>query len=191
MKVRALTAAVLATALVAGLGSATFAHGVAHRATHRTTHKTAHKRAKKPAASPFLKVLKAKKTVVLTVIAGDGTTNGGLDFDNTANGKMVVTVPVNWTVDVVFKNVGGLPHSVLFDTWKTSLSNTDPTAAFKGAQSPSPIAGTPPGGHANFRFKAVTVGKYRMICAFPGHAISGMWDTFVVSKTAKTATIKG
>jgi uncharacterized cupredoxin-like copper-binding protein len=146
---------------------------------------------KRAAASPFLRVNAAKKTVTFTVIAGDGTANGGLDFDNTYDGKMTLTVPVNWTVDVVFKNEGGLPHSVVFETWKTSLSSANPAPAFKGAETPSPIAGTAPGSGANFHFKANKVGKYRFVCAFPGHAVSGMWDNFVVSKTAKTPALKG
>ena len=184
LKPRTLASAALAAALAAGLGGAASAHGAIHRAAH-------HKMVRKRTSSPFLKVLAAKKTVVFTILAGDGTNNGGLDFDNTSGGTLVLTVPVNWTVDVVFKNVGGLPHSVLFDTWSTPLSDFSPKPAFPGAQSPQPIEGTPPGGHANFHFKATKVGKYRMVCAFPGHAVSGMWDTFIVSETAKAPSLKG
>ena len=151
---------------------------------------SAHSVPLKASASSFLKVNAAKKTVTFTVLAGDGSDNGGLDFDNTSDGQMTLTVPVNWTVDVVFKNEGGLPHSVLFEAWSESLSSTNPTPAFKGAESPEPVDGTAPGSGADFHFKANKAGKYRMICAFPGHAESGMWDVFVVSKTAKTATLK-
>jgi hypothetical protein len=28
-----------------------------------------------------------------------------------------------------------------------------------------------------------------IICGYPGHAIAGMWDTFVVSSTAKAASV--
>lgn len=176
---RTVAATTLASVLTAAMASAALAQG-----RHTKTSST-------PASSHFLKVERAKRAVVFTVLAGDGTANGGLDFDNTYDGQLTLTVPVNWTVDVVFKNVGGLPHSVLFDAWTTSLSDANPTPAFKGASSPSPIVGTPPGGHANFRFKADKVGRFRMVCAFPGHAVSGMWDAFVVSKTATTASLKG
>jgi uncharacterized cupredoxin-like copper-binding protein len=177
IKVRKLASAALATALMAGLAGAASAHGVTHMA------------AKKDPASKYLKVNAAKKTVTFTVDAGDGTANGGLDFDNTYDGQMTLTVPLNWTVDVVFMNQGGLPHSVVFESTKTPLSSANPTPAFKGAETPSPIAGTAPGSGAKFHFEANKVGKYRFVCAFPGHAVSGMWDNFVVSKTAKTATI--
>ncbi len=177
MKLSALALAGLAAvAVTASSGALVSAHGVAH---------------KKVAGGSFLKIEAAKKTIVFTALAGDGTANGGLDFDNAANGQLTLTVPLHWTVDVVFKNVGGLPHSVLFETWNTSLSNANPTPAFKGASSPDPVSGTPPGSGANFHFVAAKVGKYRMVCAFPGHASLGMWDTMIVSKTAKTASLKG
>ena len=38
------------------------------------------------------------------------------------------------------------------------------------------------------RFTANKAGTYRLACGVPGHALSGMWDTFIVSASAKTAT---
>jgi uncharacterized cupredoxin-like copper-binding protein len=189
MQLRTLAAFGLAGAMAAGLGGTALAKTRPHKAVHRASHKVVHKAVKKATPSPFLKVEPGKKTVVFTVLAGDGTTNGGLDFDNTANGQLTLTVPVKWTVDVVFKNVGGLPHSVLFERASESLDAANPAPAFKGASSPDPVSGTPPGSGANFHFVAGTVGKYRMICAFPGHAALGMWDNFIVAKGAKTATL--
>ncbi|MCL6595479.1 MAG: hypothetical protein K6V73_04620 [Firmicutes bacterium] len=140
-------------------------------------------------ASKWLKVNAKAKTAVLTLLGGYGTNNGGMNFDGYSKGQMVVTVPFGWKVDVVFKNVGSLPHSVLVDTWNTPLSAFNPKPVFPGAESPNPVQGTPTGGSANFHFVADKVGKFRIICAFPGHATIGMWDTLIVSKAAKSPSI--
>jgi hypothetical protein len=50
--------------------------------------------------------------------------------------------------------------------------------------SPTPVAGITKGKVAVAQFTAAKPGKYLMICGFPGHAISGMYGTFVVSPLA-------
>jgi hypothetical protein len=77
-----------------------------------------------------------------------------------------------------------------------------PTFGSRGGETPPkggnpPTGGNPGAGGAGqvsnaahqFTFTANKAGTYMIICAYPGHAIAGMWDTFVVSSTAKTASI--
>jgi sulfocyanin len=142
-------------------------------------------------ANKWLAVNAARKTVTLTLLAGVNSQGSEMNFNGDGKGKMVVTVPVGWTVDVSFKNVGTIPHSAVIEAWSTSLNSLTPKPAWPGAETPNPVQGTPPGGHAAFHFVANRPGTYRIVCAVPGHAVMGMWDTLVVSKTAKVPAIKG
>jgi hypothetical protein len=164
-------------ALALGTASSALAHG--------------QRRAPRPApAASFLKVAGDRKTVVFTILAGLGPALEGFNFDGYGKGRMVVTVPLNWTVDVIFKNVGMDPHSVVFEPWSENGSSANPVPAFRGAESPLPVYGTPPGQGARFRFLANRVGRYRFVCAFAGHFNLGMWDTFVVSGTVRSASVR-
>ena len=188
MNVHKTLAGLVAAALVAGTGAGVWAHPAVHHAAHhkvKVTHKVV-----KPATSKWLKVNAKKKTVIFIVQAGLGATNSGMNFDGFANGKMTVTVPLGWTVDVQFKNVGGLPHSMVVEPVKENMNSQNPTPAFKGAQTQSPVAGTAPGSSSNFHFVANKAGKYRIICAYPGHAALGMWDNFAVQKGLKAPSVK-
>lgn len=161
------------------LAAAVSAPALAHPARHVVKH---------PAPS-FVTANAKKKTVNLLLEAGVGTANNGLNFDGYANGQMVVTVPAGWTVDVTFKNVGGLPHSVVFVPGKANINSLSPKPAFPGAESPDPIQGTAPGASAVFHFVA-KAGTYKFLCAFPGHSSLGQWDTFIVRPGLKAPTVK-
>ena len=91
-------------------------------------------------------------------------------------------------MNVTFTNDATLPHSVQFTTYTKTLPTGGVTDAFKGSHSPNPANGVTKGVTQKFSFLASKTGKYMMICAVPGHAPAGMWDTFVVSATAKTAS---
>jgi hypothetical protein len=52
------------------------------------------------AAAKWLVVHAARKTVKLTLISAYNNVNNGYNFDGYANGTMVVTIPVGWTVHV-------------------------------------------------------------------------------------------
>jgi len=177
VNLRHLASGIVAASVVLAAGAGAFAHPKP-------------KPHARPAAPSVVKTIAAKKTVVFTVNAGQGAGNSGMNFDGYANGQMTVTVPTGWTVDVVFKNVGGLPHSVVFEPFKENMNSQNPLPAFKGAQSPSPVAGTAPGSGANFHFVANKAGKYRIICAYPGHAALGMWDVLMVKPGIKSASVK-
>jgi sulfocyanin len=128
------------------------------------------------------------KTVSLTVIAAYNNNLSGFNFNGYGKGQLTITVPKGDTVKVTFSNAAPLPHSVQFTTYSKTLPTGGVTDAFKGSHSPNQTNGTTKGVTQKFSFVASKAGKYMMICAVPGHAAAGMWDTFVVSATAKTAT---
>jgi uncharacterized cupredoxin-like copper-binding protein len=136
----------------------------------------------------LITVVKATKTVDITVNAGMSGINGGENFDGYYKGQWVVTVPLGWHVTVKFWNVGSITHSAMIESTKTSLDSTSPKPAFKGAETPKPSAGTAPKAKATFTFVASTAGTYRLACGVPGHAALGMWDTFIVKKGITTPT---
>jgi sulfocyanin len=131
-------------------------------------------------------------TVHLTVIAGWNMTNAGFNFDGGAHGQLVVTVPLGDKIEVTYKNNVPTPHNVIFIPYTMPLPGQSVPPAFPGAVSPRPQfrPGAAPGSAkpATFSFVASKAGKYMMICGVPGHALAGMWDTFVISPTAKTAS---
>ena len=142
------------------------------------------------AASPaqkFLHNVVKSKTVVWVLTANATIANGGENYDGYFRGKMIVSVPLGWTVKVVFKNVGSIPHSVVVEPWNENYNSPFPKPAFPRAESANAVDGTVPGSSQTFSFKATKVGKFRVICAVPGHAALGMWDTLVVSKGLKQA----
>ncbi len=122
-----------------------------------------------------------------TIVAGQGSANGGNNFNGTVDGHLVVTVPLGAQVVLTLTNRGQLPHSIQVISSGGSLPGTAvpaPALAFSSAQTPNPQAGTPPGQTAVARFTATKAGKYRMICGFPGHAVTGQWATFVVASSS-------
>ncbi len=117
----------------------------------------------------------------------------GFNFDGYAKGKLEVTVPAGWTVHVVFLNAGSVQHSVMVVPWSTKPTAKHPTPAFPGATTSLPYKGLPKGSVGGFTFVARKPGKYRLLCAVPGHDAIGMWDTLVVKRGAKGAgaTVSG
>lgn len=129
-------------------------------------------------------------SATLTLVAGLTSVGGGFNFDGYAKGALVITVPAGWTVHVVFRNATALAHSAMVVPWATKPTAAHPKPVFRGAASPNPYVGTPKDGKARFTFKAVKPGKYRLICAVPGHDAAGMWDTLIVKRGAKKASAK-
>jgi|GEM_PF-550865 len=141
------------------------------------------------------------KTVHLTFIAGYNSANAGFNFNGGAHGQMVVTVPLGDTVQATFKNDARTPHDLVIIPFSKQLPASSVAPAFPGARSPQPqfrpgsggpSAGGPrPSANASltFSFVASKAGTYLIICGVPGHALAGMWDRFVVSPTAKAASM--
>lgn len=126
-------------------------------------------------------------TVNLTLVAGYNQDTAGFNFNGYAKGKMTVTVPTGAKVIIKFSNKASLPHSVAVTAYakRTAMSFPD---AFKGANSPNPSQGIT-SGHApqTVTFTANKAGTYAIVCAVPGHAAAGMWDTLKVANQAKAA----
>jgi uncharacterized cupredoxin-like copper-binding protein len=135
------------------------------------------------------------KVVHLTLIAGYNNANSGFNFDGAAHGQMTITVPLGDKVVATFKNnAQGAQHDAVIIPYTKSLPAISASPAFPGAASPTPkfTPGGPPsasGQAQTFSFVANKAGTYMIICGFPGHAIAGMWDTFVEPPTAKVASI--
>ena len=130
------------------------------------------------------------KTVTLTLIAAYNNAVSGFNFNGGANGKMTVTVPLGYIVHVTFSNNAPLPHSAEIVGFTKTPATAKFSPVFKGASSPNPTStGTIKGKTDRFSFAANKAGSYLLVCAIPGHAAAGMWDNFVVSKSAKTGSV--
>lgn len=185
------------------LGSA----GLVGTATHAATGQTA------PAAKTPIWITMQGKVAHLTLIAAWNNANAGFNFDGGANGQMTVTVPLGDRIIGTFRNAASTPHDVRVIHYQKPLPSHTVALAFPGASAggptggfgrrgtPGPGGGGPPPGTPGpggaprsnkpqtFSFVASKAGTYMIMCGFPGHALAGMWDTFVVSPTAKAASI--
>ncbi len=124
-----------------------------------------------------------------SIVAAQTPANAENNYNGTSNGKLVLTVPLGAMVQITFKNQGTLPHSLQVIAPATPLPATALSApAFPGAQIPNPQAGIMKGQTVNVQFTASKAGKYLMICGFPGHALLGMYATFVVAPSPSAPT---
>lgn len=124
-----------------------------------------------------------------SIIAARTPANGENNYNGATNGKLVLTVPLGATVQITFKNQGTLPHSLQLIAPVKPLPATALSApVFPGAQIPNPQAGIMKGQTVNVQFTAAKAGNYLLICGFPGHALLGMYATFVVSPSPTAAT---
>jgi len=124
-------------------------------------------------------------SVTLTLVAAYNNNAAGFNFDGDGNGKLVVSVPAGYRVNVVFSNKSATPHSALFTQFSKHTSTGTFPLAFKGASSPNAISGVTAGKTQKFAFAASKPGAYALVCAVPGHAVAGMWDTFKVTQGGK------
>lgn len=139
-------------------------------------------RAARHAPAPRWLVVNARtRTVTLTLIASYIMALGGYNFNGDGNGKMVLSVPAGYRVTVIFSNKGLIPHSAVFTSYAKRTSVSGFPLAFKGAQSPNPLTGMTAGKTQRFSFVATKVGAYALVCAVPGHAVTGMWDVLNVT----------
>jgi sulfocyanin len=133
----------------------------------------------------------SNRTVFLTLIAVADPMRP-YNFNDTSFGHMVVYVPENWTLRLVFQNREGFPHSAVF----MEANAPSPTIV----QSSSNIIAQIPHDAVNGGFLlngasgSVTVshlvsGKYWVVCAFSypvPHASEGMWIVLFVSSQVST-----
>ncbi|MCY0875242.1 MAG: sulfocyanin-like copper-binding protein [Firmicutes bacterium] len=151
-----------------------------------------------PAADPsgIMTVHSGSQTADVYLDAGYNTTNQWNNFDGYAHGRLMVTIPVGYTVRLHVTNDGGIPYALgVYD----EVGNL----AFKGAGNSiqdlawNPSLGILPGDSATFTFTASRVGTYRManyLYHFPAHNPAnvplGMWDTLrVVSSGSPNVSV--
>lgn len=129
----------------------------------------------------------AAATAAFSIVAGQGTANGGMNFNGKDKGRIVITVPVGAEVTLTLTNKGDLPHSLQIIPFTDKLPGTAlAKPVFPGAETPNPQQGVLKGKTAVAKFTATKPGKYLMICGFPGHALLGMYGIFEVSASAAT-----
>jgi alcohol dehydrogenase (cytochrome c) len=143
-----------------------------------------------PSGQPqYLKLGDGPRTLELTLVASQGPAFGGMNFNGYGRGEMVVRVPLGYTVDVNFRNQSAqVPHSAMV----TAIGQVDRTQgfapAFPGAQTENPQFGITSGTQF-FSFAANKAGRYALLCAIPGHAVSGMWNTLEIVPAGQAPSI--
>jgi hypothetical protein len=136
--------------------------------------------AAKPAPSRFLSILTARKAVTVTLIAADGSSNDGFNFDDYGRGEMLVSVPEGWRVTVRCDNA-----SAMFNSCAVVSGSSASAPAFVGATTLDPVTGLDPGQSATFSFVATRTGSYRLTSLVPGHEQARMWDVLVVTRSGR------
>jgi len=143
-----------------------------------------------PADSSQLTIDTATKTATFQLVAGQTKLNGGLNFNGSNDGKLVLTVPQNWNVVIQFTNKDpNLPHSAeVVDTTKPMPAGpVDPT--FARAMTTKLMTGLETGATDQFQFVANKAGSFMIFCAVPGHGLAGMWIRLKVSPTEKRPSL--
>lgn len=138
----------------------------------------------------WLTVDTTAKTATFQLIAGLTGLNGALNFNGFSDGRLTLTVPLNWHVVIHFTNRDGdLPHSaeVIADTKPLPPGPVDP--AFDRAVTIRLAQGLEAGAEDDIKFVANKVGSYLIFCAVPGHGLAGMWIRFKVSRTEMRPTL--
>jgi hypothetical protein len=135
----------------------------------------------KPPPAQFLRVDASRRTATLTLVSSYDGSNGGFNFDGYSRGEMLVTVPRGWRVVVRCQNRGPRRNSCAVARRGSSKP------AFRGASTPRPRQGLPPGGKATFAFRATRLGSYRLTCLVPGHELAREWDVLDVVRGGRPA----
>jgi hypothetical protein len=120
------------------------------------------------------------RLVVLTLDAGIGDANGGMNFNGHHDGSHRIVVPHGWTVIVRLRNADArVPHSALVTRVYKQEEMPDRLGAehsvFPGAATPVPFTGTAAGGYGEFTFAANRPGRYLIACGVHTHLQAGMW----------------
>lgn len=130
-----------------------------------------------PDPSKYIHVDTASQTAIVTLVAGYPATDFQFNYDGYANGELVLTVPVGWTVTIQCENHGTVANSCAVVRGRDDTQPLDPAWS-----TPDPLRGIEPGESASFTFKPMTPGSYRIASLVDGHEASGMWlDLEVVS----------
>lgn len=132
----------------------------------------------------WLTVDTTARIATLQLGAGLTAANGGRNFNGFRDGRLTLTVPLNWNVVLQFTNRhASLQHSAeVIDSVKSLV-------AFPRAATNRPTQGLATGQTEDIRFLANRAGSYVIWCAVPGHASAGMWIRFRVSSSDTRPTL--
>ncbi len=122
----------------------------------------------------------SSRTVTVNLIAGEGASAKGFNFNGYANGDMHVQVPTGWTVKVSMVDQAQMPHSAMVVPWAERTGGTL-QPAFAGSAPADFRSGIEKGDDPQtFTFTAEKAGEYAIVCGVPGHVDAGMWDALDV-----------
>ncbi len=138
-------------------------------------------------ASQFMQVHSSSKTVDLKVIGEYSSSQQVNTFNGFTNGKMVVTIPVGYHVNMNFQNKGPIPEAVGIYR-HNHLAFAHAGMSYRNVMI-SPNAGLLPGQSQSFRFTANQVGTYKLANVLNGNPngtpTSGQWDIVRVVPSGK------
>jgi hypothetical protein len=123
--------------------------------------------------SRFLAVDARRRRVTLTLIASYDGANNGFNFDGYWGGRLLLSVPLGWRVQILCENRGPLRNSCAVVAGYR--------IAFRGAAT-APLSA---GRRASFSFLASRRGTYRLASLVPGHEEARMYDVLDVGKTSR------
>lgn len=136
----------------------------------------------RPPPSKFLHVDPAHHAVSLLLIAGDGPSNNGFNFDDYGRGELLIRVPRGWRVTVHCTN-----HAALRNSCAVVSGPNAARPAFRGATTPNPSQGLASGESATFSFVAARTGVYRIASVVPGHEQARMYAVLEVARGGRPA----
>jgi sulfocyanin len=132
-----------------------------------------------------------KKTVTLRLIAADGSTNGGMNFNGGARGNQTITIPAGWSVKAHVVNKDAIPHSAIIVADAQPFPAIPQDPALPRAYTSHLTDGLAPmDGTDDLSFKTSKPGSYVVLCGVPGHGQSGMYIKFNVSADAAVPAYK-
>jgi hypothetical protein len=137
----------------------------------------------------WMKIEAAAHLVRLNIVSGWNANNGGLNYNGYHSGDMTVVVPLDWSVDIAFKNNDAmLPHSlVVTKPYKEDefpdLAGAD-QVALPRAYTDNPEQGIPSPKTDTLHFVAKTAGDFYFFCGAPGHGHGGMWTKLKIDPAA-------
>lgn len=132
-----------------------------------------------------------KKSVSFDIKMAPNGNNGTFNFNGYGRGDMTITVPLGWKVHMHVVNIGegAIPHSLEVVAPAEGVPQQAIDPAFDGAQTIQLVPGMAVGKADDVDFVANKEGKYWIMCGVPNHAVGGMWDWFIVSKTATEPSV--
>jgi sulfocyanin len=142
-------------------------------------------------APTWMHVNADKKTASFDILMAENGNNGTLNFNGYGHGEMTIEVPLGWKVHmhVINKGEGAIPHSLEIMTPAEGVPQQAVQPAFSQAETVDLVPGMSVGKSDDVDFLADKEGKFWIMCGVPNHAVGGMWDWFIVSKTATAPSV--